>query len=303
MSPQAAAFSTMGSIYNDDDDDVSSLAPSIRSNYSLQSDMPETSQLNHSGDPPQTKAQEASREASSSRPHRQQPLSHEPDDIHTQQQETTPLLHSGPPPTYSDAIAAGARSGDARDVWRRAIGHGTLDMNAFSQLQQSPTGAENQNPSLHEAALSYQRPPESMRGTAEDHSGSSESEADQDDRLLEERRSRRRSHHHHARHKKLSKKLRRALKGGLGVAFVVAFVVMLVTLIKLKSHDVSSAVLRTSLNMMTKFVAEPSPLPTRRRYSRNTSCPDFQAVPYITCSGYRSTFPSRTFRRSRRILL
>ena len=232
----------MGSIYSNDDDDVSSLAPSIRSEYSLQSEMPETSQVHPASEPSQTKAYEARREASSSRQQGQE--SHELDDT-AQPQETTPLLHSGPPPTYSDAIAAGARSGDVRDVWRRAIGHGRLDMNAFTQLQQSPTDTEDRNSPLQQDVMSYQRPPASMADPSENVQDSPEHDPSEDEHLLGSRGSRRRRHSHsrHRKHKKHRKLLRKVLKIGLVVVFVIIVMAVVVPLWKAESdvHNVGPA--------------------------------------------------------------
>jgi len=210
----------------------------------MQSEMPETSQTQPAIDPSQTKAHEARRESSSSRQHswQQRQESHELEDALAHPQETTPLLHAGPPPTYSDAIAAGARSGNARDVWRRAIGHGRLDMNAFTQLEQSPTDAEDQGPSLHQAAMSYQRPPENMADPAENVQSSPESDPAEDEHLLGTHRSRR-HRHPHGRYRKHRKLLRKVLKFGLLVAFVTVFMAVLVPLWKGKSKNdsVSSA--------------------------------------------------------------
>jgi len=146
--------------HHDSADDVSSIAESIRSDYSLQPDMAEPPQMNLAAASSPTKEQEArSEQPSSSRNYHPTPRS-APSNAVT---ENTPLLSQELPPTYSDAIAAGARAGDPRDAWRRNIRRGRLDMTTFSRLQQSPDADEGgDSPLLSRSVLEQQRVPESM---------------------------------------------------------------------------------------------------------------------------------------------
>lgn len=223
------------------DDDVSSIADSIRSDYSLQSDMIVSSRPNRDTLQSHTKEQEARSElASSSRP-LQDSTGPPPNESATgssrglrQISESTPLLGSDPPPTYTDAIAAGARAGDPRDAWRRNIRRGRLDMTTFSQLQgpSEQSDEEEHRPLMSGSGVDPQRDPESMVGAPisqqETRPGHGESARWQ--RRLHKRR-----------------RFRKAIKGfcaGIGLAVIIMLVVML--LLRLTSGSRSkSGVSRT----------------------------------------------------------
>ena len=121
----------MESAHHDIDSEVSSIAESVRSDYSLQPDMVEPVQTHPESSSSRTKEQEARSEIPlSSRQH--QPAAERSSSNPVS--ERTPLLGAELPPTYSDAIAAGARAGDPRDAWRRNIRRGRLDTVSYTHL-------------------------------------------------------------------------------------------------------------------------------------------------------------------------
>ncbi|GAB7345108.1 hypothetical protein MBLNU457_3506t1 [Dothideomycetes sp. NU457] len=140
--------------------------------------------------------------------------------------EQTPLLGPEPPPTYSDAIAAGARAGDPRDAWRRNIRRGRLDMTTFSRLQRSPDpNEEESSPLLSRSVLDHQRAPESM--------------GDAPTVDLDERDGRPDSHRKDGRHRK-RRRVRKALKVFCILIGIVAAITIFTTLLlrtKSSNHD------------------------------------------------------------------
>jgi len=247
--------------HHDLDSEVSSIAESIRSDYSLQPDMAGPPQPNAESGSSRTKEQEARLEIPSSsrqqQPTTQSTLNNERDRTAS---EDTPLLGAELPPTYSDAIAAGASAGDPRDAWRRNIRRGRLDMTTFSRLQWSPEAGDEEeddsvNPLLSRSVLEQQRQPESMGGTpATDR---------------EERHRRDGSSRSRRRHRKRTK-FRKAVKILCALIGVIAAIVILASLL-IRTNSTDKSKVRRSRYRRYKTILTSRPVSKQRQQeSRST---------------------------------